>query len=176
VLLILGGIGYYFFYYQTYHFGVVQPGVLYRDGLQGLRRFRTRTGATRSRACLNLQSDADLATKYGAQEAAEREFLRYARYQVLPHPHERGSRRRTDPSGAPAGVGGAPENQPVLMHGQPGRDPRRDDGGRLADGTDGLTPQQALNKLIGLDIRRTRSCQNSWRSTSRTGRINRIEN
>lgn len=61
ILLTLGfGAGAWFFYFDTYHFAIVQPGVLYRDGFQGMRRFENAFRQRPFKTVVNLQSDDDL--------------------------------------------------------------------------------------------------------------------
>ena len=61
VLLTLGfGACAYFFYLDTYHFAIVQPGVLYRDGFQGMRRFENAYRQRPFKTVINFQSDKDL--------------------------------------------------------------------------------------------------------------------
>ena len=76
ILALLTGVGYgiYILHFQTYHFAVVQDGVMYRDGLQGMRRFRNAYALHPFKAVINLQSDSDIATKYHAQVDEEKKF------------------------------------------------------------------------------------------------------
>ncbi len=61
ILLTLGfGACAYFYYFDTYHFAIVQPGVLYRDGYQGLRRFENAYRQRPFKCVVNFQSDSDL--------------------------------------------------------------------------------------------------------------------
>src|SRR5450432_290257 len=61
VLLTLGfGACAYFFYFDTYHFAIVQPGTLYRGGFQGMRRFENAYRQRPFKTVVSFQSDQDL--------------------------------------------------------------------------------------------------------------------
>jgi protein tyrosine phosphatase (PTP) superfamily phosphohydrolase (DUF442 family) len=76
VLLTLGfGAGAYFYYFDTYHFAIVQPGVLYRDGFQGMRRFENAYRQRPFKCVINLQSNED-HVQYKEDVAAQREFCK----------------------------------------------------------------------------------------------------
>jgi protein tyrosine phosphatase (PTP) superfamily phosphohydrolase (DUF442 family) len=63
-------------YLQTYHFGAVQEGVLYRDGNRGMREFETaiRKGNIRTVVC--LIDDQELAEASKPQFRREMEFCK----------------------------------------------------------------------------------------------------
>ena len=72
ILLTLGfGAGAYFYYFDTYHFAIVQPGVLYRDGFQGMRRFENAYRQRPFKCVVNFQSDSDLIQYKDDVEAAK---------------------------------------------------------------------------------------------------------
>lgn len=76
ILLTLGfGSAAYFFYFDTYHFAIVQPGVLYRDGFQGMRRFENAYRQRPFKSVINLQSDGD-HEQYKDDLAAQKQFLK----------------------------------------------------------------------------------------------------
>ncbi len=139
----------YFFFFQTYHFAVVQEGVLYRDGVQNIRVFRNTYSRHPFKSVINLQSDGDLASKYGAQEAAEKAFCEAhgIAYFRIPMKEE------TPPDAAQVArlleLVGNPKNQPVFMH---------DSQGVIREGMMvavwqmeemDYTPQQALDAMLG---------------------------
>src|SRR5260221_10503741 len=68
------GVGGFYYFNDTYHFGVVQPGVLYRSGLQGMRRFENSYRLNPFKSVLNIQSEKDVIGKYRDQVADEKKF------------------------------------------------------------------------------------------------------
>src|SRR5260221_4590330 len=70
------GVGAYLYFFQTYHFAIVQENIFYRDGMQGMRRFRNAYRLHPFKCVINLQSDDDIATKYREQVAEEQEFCK----------------------------------------------------------------------------------------------------
>lgn len=74
VLLTLGfGAAAYLLYFDTYHFAIVQPGVLYRDGFQGMRRFENAYRQRPFKTVVNFQSDQDVV-QYQVDVDASRAF------------------------------------------------------------------------------------------------------
>lgn len=118
LLLIAAGAAYgtYALYFETYHFAVVQEGVLYRSGAQGLRRFRNTFRWHPFKSNVNLQSVSDLETKYAQQAAEEERFCREhgVKYFHLP------IKEKTPPTPEQAAqflkLASDPANQPVLVH------------------------------------------------------------
>ena len=58
-------------YLQTYHFAVVQEGVLYRDGNRGIREFETALRKSGARTVVSLIDDQELADANKPQFAEE---------------------------------------------------------------------------------------------------------
>ena len=116
VLLTLGfGAGAYFFYFDTYHFDVVQPGILYRDGFQGMRRFENSYRQHLFKSVVNLQSDGDLI-QYKNDIAAQREFLKLhniAWFHIALKQKTAPTQEQID---AFVAFVKDPKNQPVLAH------------------------------------------------------------
>ena len=113
--LILGVAGWHFFI-QTYHFSIVQPDVLYRDGLQGMRRFRNAYRWHPFKTVINLQSEENVGGKYKQQFDEEQQFcaenhIRFFRIPILdktaPTPKQIAEFLK---------IASDPANQPVLMH------------------------------------------------------------
>src|SRR3982074_1001052 len=74
ILLTLGfGAAAYFYYFDTYHFAIVDPGVLYRDGFQGMRRFKNAYRQRPFKTVVNFQSDKDLE-QYAEDIAEQKAF------------------------------------------------------------------------------------------------------
>ena len=116
LLLTLGfGAGAYFFYFDTYHFDVVQPGILYRDGFQGVRRFENAYRQHLFKSVINLQSDSDLV-QYKDDIAAQREFLKQHNISW----HHIAMKQKTAPTQEQIDefvrLIKDPKNQPVLAH------------------------------------------------------------
>jgi len=101
---------------DTYHFAVVEPGALYRDGLQGLRRFRNAYQLHPFKAVLNLQSDADLEGAYKEQVAEEKLFCTERGIRWFHIPMERETPPAPKQVAEMLRIVGDPANQPVFMH------------------------------------------------------------
>ncbi len=54
VLVILAGLYVWMYSFQTYHFGVVEPLVLYRDGLRTVREFQTGAADAKAKSVVCL--------------------------------------------------------------------------------------------------------------------------
>jgi hypothetical protein len=116
IFVAVAGYGIYAFFFESYHFAVVQDGVFYRSGLQGLRRFHNTYRWHPFKCVINLQSESDLETKYEEQAAEERMFclehgITYLRLPI---------KEKTPPTPEQAAQflkwAGDPKNQPVLAH------------------------------------------------------------
>lgn len=115
-LILCSGAGAWFLFFQTYHFAVVQENVLYRDGMQGMRRFKNAYRFHPFKTVINLQSDDDLADKYKNQVVEEKQFcaehgikwFHIAMKQEMPPAPEQTAELLK--------ITGDTANQPVFMH------------------------------------------------------------
>ena len=116
VLLASAGYGIFILNFQTYHFAVVQDGVLFRDGLQGMRRFQNAYRQHPFKAVINLQSESDIATKYQAQVADEKKFCAENQIAYFSIP----MKEETPPTDAQIQeylkIIDDPKNRPVFVH------------------------------------------------------------
>ena len=116
VLVLLLGAGSYWQFVQTYHFKVVQDGVLYRDGLQDMRRYQNSYRRFPFKAVVNIQSDDNLAGKYHDLVMQEQAFCAKNGVQWIHLP----IKERTPPTREQIEeflkIVDDPANQPVLVH------------------------------------------------------------
>lgn len=114
----IGAGGYYYYYYpnETYHFGVVQPGVLYRSGLQGMRRFENTFRLYPFKSVINVQSDKDVTGKYREQVNEEKKFCgeHHIRYFHIPMDAE--TSPTPEQSTEIIDLVSDAQNQPALVH------------------------------------------------------------
>src|SRR3954469_21594454 len=74
--LVLGAAGYWWYSTDTYHFAAVQPGVLYRDGNQSVRRFGNAVEKAGAKTVVVLVDDNEVASRDKPQFAQELEYLK----------------------------------------------------------------------------------------------------
>ncbi|HLX59762.1 MAG TPA: hypothetical protein VKX17_00640 [Planctomycetota bacterium] len=119
VILILLTLGFgacaYYFYFDTYHFAIVQPGVLYRDGFQGMRRFENAYRQRPFKCVVNLQSDADLV-QYKDDIAAEQAFCKERGIKWIHLPMKQKTAPTTEQMSDFVAIVKDAANQPVLAH------------------------------------------------------------
>jgi len=108
--------GAYYFLIDTYHFAIVKEGVLYRDGFQGMRRFRTGYRSHPFKSVINLQSAGDIAGKYKEQEAAERKFCEERGIRYYRIPMKQGTPPSPEQAARMLSLMDDSANHPVFMH------------------------------------------------------------
>lgn len=118
ILLLAGGsgIGGYYYYNDTYHFGIVQPGVLYRSGLQGMRRFENTYRQYPFKSVINIQSTKDVAGKYREQVADEKKFCEQHHINYFHVPLEAETSPTPEQISELIKIVGDASNQPALLH------------------------------------------------------------
>ncbi|MEI6231765.1 MAG: hypothetical protein WCT04_01830 [Planctomycetota bacterium] len=116
VLLTLGfGAGAYLYYFDTYHFAIVQPGVLYRDGFQGMRRFENAYRQRPFKTVVNFQSDADLI-QYQDDVNQARAFCTARGIKWIHIPMKQKTAPTQEQMDTFVAIVKAPANQPVFSH------------------------------------------------------------
>ena len=71
VVLIAAGGGLWYGWFQTYHYAVVTPGVLYRDGNRDLREFTHAVARSHAKTVVSLIDERELTDPAKPQFAAE---------------------------------------------------------------------------------------------------------
>lgn len=115
-LLINAGIAFYFFKVDTYHYVEVQPGVLYRDGNQGLRRFSTAIKRADVKTIIPLIDGKELIDSEKPQFQHEVEYAKEHGLKLAPVPVKLGGWPTTDDVRTFLDTATDPSNQPVLVH------------------------------------------------------------
>ena len=72
---LAASFGIAFYFQQTYHFAVVRPGILYRDGNRGLREFSHAVDRAKPRTVVSLIDDHELNDAAKPQFKAEAAYL-----------------------------------------------------------------------------------------------------
>src|SRR5688572_9127154 len=118
-LLVVGGGGAWVWaeYFQTYHYAVVQDGVLLRDGNRGIREFDNAMKKGRPKTIVSLIDDRELADAKKPEFAAEVEYLKkHPGVKLVRIPVKLGGWPTTEDVRKFLDVAQAKENQPVLVH------------------------------------------------------------
>jgi tyrosine-protein phosphatase SIW14 len=118
-LLVVGGGGAWVWaeYFQTYHYAVVQDGVLLRDGNRGIREFDNAMKKGRPKTIVSLIDDRELADAKKPEFAAEVEYLKkHPGAKLVRIPVKLGGWPTTEDVRKFLEVAQAKENQPVLVH------------------------------------------------------------
>jgi protein tyrosine phosphatase (PTP) superfamily phosphohydrolase (DUF442 family) len=116
LLVIGGGAWAWAEFFQTYHYAVVQDGVLLRDGNRGAREFETALRKGRPRTVVSLIDDQELADPRKPQFAKEMELCKERGVRVVRIPVKLGGWPTTEDVRRFLEVAAAKENQPVLVH------------------------------------------------------------
>jgi protein tyrosine/serine phosphatase len=115
-ILLVMTAGAYFWANRTYHFAVVDPGVLYRDGNRGISEFATAIRKSQSKTVVSLIDDEELNDPKKPQFKAEAEWC--AQHDV--HQERIPVKLGGWPSAADINrflaIVAVPTNQPVLVH------------------------------------------------------------
>jgi hypothetical protein len=109
-------IGAYYYFCDTYHFGIVQPGVLYRSGLQGMRRFANAYRQHPFKCVINIQSQRDVDVQYHEQSEAEKRFCAEHQVHYIHIPMNPETPPTSEQVDAFIAAVSDPANQPALVH------------------------------------------------------------
>src|SRR5262245_53181216 len=84
VCILLIAIGFIIWrqWFETYHFSVVQEGILYRDGNRGVREFATMVRRVKPKTIVSLVDDEEIADPEKPEFAAEIELAKQQRIPV----------------------------------------------------------------------------------------------
>jgi protein tyrosine phosphatase (PTP) superfamily phosphohydrolase (DUF442 family) len=80
-LLLIAGVGIWFFWFQTYHLAMVDKGKLYRDGNRGPREFVNTVRAVKPKTIISLVDDSEIADREKPEFLAE---IAYAKDHRIP--------------------------------------------------------------------------------------------
>jgi hypothetical protein len=119
VIVILaagGGVGGYYYFNDTYHFGIVQQSVLYRSGLQGMRRFENSYRQYPFKSVINVQSEKDVSGKYRDQVAEEKKFCEAHQIRYFHIPMDAETSPTAEQCSEFIKIVSDPANQPALVH------------------------------------------------------------
>jgi protein tyrosine/serine phosphatase len=116
ILIAGGGTWGYVEFFKPYHLATVQEGVLYRDGVQNLRKFELALDKVKPKTVVSLIDDQELADPAKPQFAKEMELLKQQGVKVVRIPVKLGGWPTTDDVRKFLNVAQAKENQPVLVH------------------------------------------------------------
>jgi len=116
VLLAGGGAWGYVEFFRPYHLAIVQEGVLYRDGVQSLRKFEVTLERVKPKTVVSLIDDRELVDPTKPQFAQEIELLKRQGVKVVRIPVKLGGWPSTEDVRRFLEVVRAKENQPVLVH------------------------------------------------------------
>jgi protein tyrosine/serine phosphatase len=142
--------------WQTYHFAVVDRGVLYRDGNRGLREFEHAMERGKVRTIFCLIDDNELSDKSKPEFAAEMDWAKQRGLKVERIPVQLGGWPTTDDVRHFLSVVSDKQNQPVLVH--------------CAQGVrrTGLMVAAYQRKVLGWDAAKTREAILSFGHSQRT--------
>lgn len=116
LMLTLGfGACAYFFYFDTYHFAIVQPGILYRGGFQGMRRFENAYRQRPFKTLVNFQSDQDLE-QYKDDEVKAQAFCKEHGIKWIHMPMKQKTPPTQEQIDEFVKIVKDPANQPVFCH------------------------------------------------------------
>lgn len=115
-ILVNAGVVYYWFKVDTYHYVEVAPGVLYRDGNQGLRRFSTALNQSQAKSIVSLIDEREIADPKKPQFKDEQQLAVTRGLKQLPVPIALGGWPTTDDVRKFLAIAEQKENQPVLVH------------------------------------------------------------
>jgi protein tyrosine phosphatase (PTP) superfamily phosphohydrolase (DUF442 family) len=104
------------FFLGTYHLKTVEPGVLYRDGVQSMREFRNAVRKVEPKTVVMLVDEKEVADPAKPQFAWEVEYLRQKGVRVEHIPVKLGGYPTSDDVRRFLDVATKNENQPVLVH------------------------------------------------------------
>jgi protein tyrosine/serine phosphatase len=111
-----GGVWVWAEYLQTYHYAVVQEGVLYRDGNRGVRELENAFRKAKPKTVVSLIDDRELVDPRKPEFADEVKFCEREGVRLVRIPVKLGGWPTTDDVRKFLDVVNAKENQPVLVH------------------------------------------------------------
>jgi protein tyrosine phosphatase (PTP) superfamily phosphohydrolase (DUF442 family) len=117
LLVVIGGATWAWSqYFQTYHYAVVQDGVLLRDGNRGVREFETALRKGHVKTVVSLIDDQELADPRKPQFAKEMDLCKEQGVRMVRIPVKLGGWPTTADVQKFLEIASAKENQPVLVH------------------------------------------------------------
>lgn len=118
VCVVLAAIGFLVWrqWFETYHFAVVQPGVLYRDGNRGPREFATMVRKCHPKTIVGLIDDQEIADAEKPEFKAEIEFARQQGIAIERIPIPLGGWPTTEDVRRFLEIVTDPSHQPVIVH------------------------------------------------------------
>jgi protein tyrosine phosphatase (PTP) superfamily phosphohydrolase (DUF442 family) len=116
LLVALGAGALWWAKWQTYHFAVVDPGVLYRDGNRGLREFQHAIAKGRIKTVVALIDDTELTAQKKPEFAAEMAWAKQQGLRVERIPIQLGGWPSSEDVKRFLAIVAEPQNQPVLVH------------------------------------------------------------
>lgn len=116
LMFVCTGFTYWWGAIKTYHFLEVQPGVLYRDGNQGMRELATAIKKSSAKTIVPLIDDAELADTAKKQFAQEMTSVPRMNAKVERVPVKLGGWPTTDDVRKFLEIAEKKDNQPVLVH------------------------------------------------------------
>ena len=116
IALVIAGVYVWRCHISTYHLATVQPGVLYRDGVQSPCQFETAVRKVKPKTVVSLVDEAEVADPRKQQFEYEREFLEKKGIRLERIPVKLGGWPAKKDVDRFMEVVNDPENQPVLVH------------------------------------------------------------
>ena len=116
LLIALAGVGYWWARLRTYHFAVVDEGVLYRDGNRGVPEFANAIRRAKIRTVICLIDDGELTAREKPEFAAEMEWCRNNGVRVERMPIRLGGWPSSEDVKHFLDFVSDKNNQPVLVH------------------------------------------------------------
>jgi protein tyrosine phosphatase (PTP) superfamily phosphohydrolase (DUF442 family) len=116
VALVIGGVYVWRCHISTYHLATVEPGVLYRDGLQSPCQFETAVRKVQPKTVVSLVDEDEEADPGKPQFQFEREFLEKKGVRLERLPVRLGGWPTKKDVDRFLELVNNPDNQPVLVH------------------------------------------------------------
>jgi protein tyrosine/serine phosphatase len=145
VMLLAVGGWYYWKFIDTYHFAVVQEGVLYRDGLDNMREFETAVRKSNAKTVVCLVDQREIGTAPFAKEVG---WLRRQGIKLEYLPVTIGSSPDSAQVQEFLDVVTNKENQPVLVHCRHGVDRTAMMAAAYQESILGYTDDQAVAAIL----------------------------
>jgi uncharacterized protein (TIGR01244 family) len=116
VPVVIGAVGWWLAYNATYHFAVVQPGVLYRSGNNSLRRLKIAIDEGHIHTIVALIDDKEIADPSKPQFAEEKAWAGSHGIRYIRLPVRLGGWPNSDQIQQFLRIAANPADQPVLVH------------------------------------------------------------
>jgi protein tyrosine/serine phosphatase len=112
-IVVVGAFGVWWTFIDDYHYAVVQPGVLYRDGNRSIREFKTAHRRSDFKTVVCLVSDREFEREEFREEA---KFCREKGIELIRVPIKEGGSPTDAEVERFLGIATDPKKQPVLVH------------------------------------------------------------